>query len=263
MPRCHARGRRMEPSDISARLSQIRTHWTLVFQAHKDDDAGQAEAYRAARAQQELVTRYGGAIYRYLLGMVRDPHLAEDLAQEFAYRLVRGDFAKASPQRGRFRDFLKAALRNLVIDHWRKARPDQMPDDITDPPDHRDPSSDEVFLERWREELLERAWEGLEQAEQTSGQPFYTLLRLKADTPEKRSIQIANEMSGILQKPISETAVRKTLQRARERFGELLLDEVARTIGSTDRADLEAELGELDLLTYCQPAVDRYAQKKE
>jgi RNA polymerase sigma-70 factor (ECF subfamily) len=249
----------MEPTDISARLSQIRTHWTLVFQAHQETESARA----AAVAQQELVTRYGGAIYRYLLGMLRDRDLAEDLAQEFAYRLVRGDFSKANPQRGRFRDFLKAALRNLVIDYWRKARPDQMPDDITDPPDHRDPGSDEVFLERWREELLERAWEGLEEAEQSTGQPFYTLLRLKADNPALRSSQIAEHMSKKLRRPITETAVRKTLQRSRERFGELLLDEVARSIGSTQREDIEAELGELDLLTYCQSAVDRYAQKKE
>ncbi len=260
MPTCQ-RGQLMEPSDVSARLSQIRTHWTLVFQANKDAEtvSGQAEAARrAALAQQELVTRYGGAIYRYLLGMVRDAYLAEDLAQEFAYRLVRGDFSKASPQRGRFRDFLKAALRNLVIDHWRKAKPDQMPEDITDPPDHRDPGSDEVFLERWREELLERAWEGLEQAERATGQPFYTLLRLKADNPEMRSAQIAEQMTKKLRRPTTETAVRKTLQRARERFGELLLDEVVRTIGSSAREDIEAELGELDLLTYCQSAVDRY-----
>jgi RNA polymerase sigma factor (sigma-70 family) len=247
----------MRPPDptLNDRLSQICTRWTLVFNAH------QTEADAAGRAQQELVLRYSGAIYRYLLGMLRDPHQAEDLAQDFAVRLVRGDFATASPHRGRFRDFVKAALRNLVIDYWRRKRPDQLPEDFGEPAD-RGPGSDRSFLDRWREELLERAWEGLAAAEKGTGQPFYTLLRLKADEPGLRSAQIAEQMSGRLGRAVSETAVRKTLQRARERFGELLLDEVARSIGSSARADIEEELGELDLLTYCRPAVDRYAERK-
>lgn len=259
----------MQPSDISGHLSQLRTHWSIVDRAFKNAVAGadQVDAAPATgsvgRAQQELVMRYGGAIYRYLLGMLHDPHEAEEQAQEFAYRLVRGDLARASPERGRFRDFLKAALRNQVIDYWRKKKLDQMPEDFAEPADHRDPGSDEVFLERWKEELLERAWEGLEEIEKTSGQPYYTLLRLKADDPQRRSIALAEDLTRKLGRPITETAVRKTLQRARERFGELLLDEVSRTIGTQERGELEAELRELSLLVYCQPALDRYAQKKE
>lgn len=247
----------MHTDDHAARLSNIRTHWSRIFGPH------QPAADEAARAQAELIDRYGGAIYRYLLGMVRDPHLAEDLAQEVAYRLVRGDFRKASPERGRFRDFLKAVLRNLVTDHYRKSRPGQLPEDIADPPDHRDPASDQVFVDRWRDELLEHAWKGLKEAEASTGQPFFTLLRLKADAPALRSAAIAEQMTKRMGRPVTETAVRKTLQRARERFAELLIDEVARSIGSSAREDIAAELGELDLLTYCQPAVDRYAQRKD
>ena len=153
----------MSRSELPDRLTQINTHWTLVFQAHRD------QTDSATRAQQELVLRYGGAIYRYLMGMVRDPHVAEDLAQEFALRLVRGDFSQASPHRGRFRDFLKSSLRNLVIDHWRRHKPDRLPEGVGDPVDDNDPASDRTFLERWREELLERTWESLAADEQATG----------------------------------------------------------------------------------------------
>jgi RNA polymerase sigma factor (sigma-70 family) len=246
----------MPPPDDGDRLTQINTRWTLVFQASQSGD-------ETTRAQHELVMRYSGAIYRYLLGMLRDAHLAEDLAQEFALRLVRGDFSHASPGRGRFRDFLKTSLRNLVIDHWRRKSPGPMPETFTEPTDDNDPASDRAFLERWREELLERAWEGLAAAERETGQPFYTLLRFKVDNPDLRSYQIAEQLTARLAKPTTETAVRKTLQRARERFGELLLGEVARSIGSARRDEIAAELGELNLLTYCQPALERYLQKEE
>ncbi len=70
--------------------------------------------------------RYGGAVQRYLLASVRDPDAASDLAQEFALRFLRGDFHRADPGRGRFRDFVKRAIYHLMIDHFRerkKSRP--------------------------------------------------------------------------------------------------------------------------------------------
>ena len=31
----------MNPADVSSRLSQIQTHWTMVFTAHREGDAAQ------------------------------------------------------------------------------------------------------------------------------------------------------------------------------------------------------------------------------
>ena len=104
----------MDSNDLSQRLSRIRTQWSLVFNAHQE----QADASRADLSR--LLARYSGATYRYLLGAVRDPDVADELAQEFALRFVRGDFHRANPQRGRIRDYLKTALINLVNDHHRQ-----------------------------------------------------------------------------------------------------------------------------------------------
>jgi hypothetical protein len=43
----------------------------------------------------KLVERYGGAIRRNRLVAVRDAEVAEELAQEFAHRVVHGDLRKA------------------------------------------------------------------------------------------------------------------------------------------------------------------------
>ena len=104
----------MDPNDQPHHLSRISTQWTLVFNAHTE------QADQALRAQQELMQRYCGAIYRYLLASVRDPDAADDLAQEFALRLVRGDFKRADPGKGRFRDFVKTALNHLIVDNQRR-----------------------------------------------------------------------------------------------------------------------------------------------
>ncbi|MFO0845277.1 MAG: hypothetical protein U0797_23320, partial [Gemmataceae bacterium] len=96
------------------RLSRIQTVWTLVLQAHQD----RQDPENAAR--KELLLRYRGAVYRYLLGTLHDADAATELAQEFALHFLEGRFRRADPQRGRFRDLVKVALRHLVIDHWRR-----------------------------------------------------------------------------------------------------------------------------------------------
>src|SRR5947209_14466079 len=79
----------MEPDDLAIHLTQIKTHWTMLFQAHR----GEGDAVTAA--QHKLLLRYHGAVYRYLLGTLRDPDAAEELSREFAVRFLRGDFKRA------------------------------------------------------------------------------------------------------------------------------------------------------------------------
>src|SRR5215510_1625349 len=106
----------MAPQKPSWRLSCIDTSWSTVYQAHQ----GQGE--EVVSAQQQLLMRYYHPVARYLRALVRDADAAEELTQEFAVRFLRGDFKRADPARGRFRDLLKRALRHLAIDHWRRKR---------------------------------------------------------------------------------------------------------------------------------------------
>jgi RNA polymerase sigma-70 factor (ECF subfamily) len=248
----------VDEADLPHRLSRITTCWSLVFQAHR----GQADA--VGLAQQALVQRYCGAIYRYLLGALRDPDAADDLSQEFALRLVRGDFKNADPGRGRFRDFVRTALFHLIVDYQKRRRsgPQALPDDQ---PEQAAESvlltSDREFLARWREELLGRAWEGLAEMEREAKQPYYSVLRFKSEHPESRSAEMARQLGEQLGKPLTDAGVRQVLHRARDRFADLLLDEVARSLQTTEADRLEQELIDLDLLPYCQPALDRYRRK--
>ncbi|HEV3255750.1 MAG TPA: hypothetical protein VG013_02605, partial [Gemmataceae bacterium] len=183
----------------------------------------------------------------------------------FAFRVVRGDFKRADPGRGRFRDYVKTAVYHLIVDHQKRQRGRAQPL-VEDPPEPAAASpdvaaSDLAFLDRWREELLDRAWEGLQEVQQRTGQPFYTVLRFRAEHPQTPSAQMAEQLGAALGKPLTSAGVRQTLHRAREKFADLLLEEVARSLQSQDAERLEEELIDLGLLSYCRSALERHAGK--
>ena len=239
------------------RLSRIETLWTQMFRP----SAGQDKSEGPPR---DLVLRYYGAVYRYLLGIVRDEDLAMDLTQEFAGRFLRGDFKKANPEKGRFRDFLKVSLRNLVMDHYRKQKvvrekgPKPLPEESSvSGIDGGEKANDEAFVASFREEVLARTWETFAEEERTSGKPYHTVLRFKIQNPDMPSSEMSEQLSQQLGKAIADAAMRQTLHRARSQFADLLLAEVSRTLGTPGLDELTQELVELRLLDYCKSALER------
>jgi DNA-directed RNA polymerase specialized sigma24 family protein len=246
----------MNDANLQQRLSQISTAWTLIAHAQ----GGPADADTAAQAA--LVGRYQAAVYRYLLGALRDPDAADELFQEFALRLVRGDFRRADASRGRFRDFVKTALINLVINYQKKQarqRPlgPAAPEPATGPQERFD--SDEKFLADWRKALLDRAWETLAAGQSPNGPPFYAVLRYRSEHPELSGAELTEQLTALLKPatPFTDAGLRKILQRARDQFTDLLVDEVARSLGTPSLEELEQELIDLGFHTYCRRALQR------
>jgi RNA polymerase sigma-70 factor (ECF subfamily) len=245
----------MQPHDPNHHLSDIETVWTEVHEAHRRQGSA------AEQIRNRLLMRYYGAVYDYLLGMLHDATEAEELTQEFAVRFLRGDFGGADPRRGRFRDFLKTAVRHLVIDRWRqkKKEKDKGPKPLGKAAARATVAGlgddDPIFVHAWREALMAKAWRALARLEEVTGQPYHTLLRAKSENPELRSAQLAQQQSAQLGKEVTEAAVRQTLHRARQRFTKLLLDEVAGSLPTADPKALEQELIELGLLDFCRYAL--------
>ena len=247
----------MKPDDVSQRLSRISTQWSMVVQAHLDD----TEQVQPSRA--ELVQRYSGAVYRYLLAVVRDPDVAEELCQEFILKFLQGGFHRASPERGRFRDYIKSSVINLARDHGRKQlhalKP--LPDQIAEPNAGIQGSqdSDDSFALAWREEVMDRTWNSLLQQRPA----YHALLRVRVDCPQLSSREIADRYVAEQSKPMTSANVRKTLQRAHIKFADLLVEEVATSLEQPDVRLLNLELSELDLLKYCRSAVRRWETKNK
>jgi RNA polymerase sigma factor (sigma-70 family) len=239
------------------RLSQISTMWTALARAH----GGEADTDHKLLAG--LIERYQGAAYRYLTAATGDPDVAADLFQEFAVRFLRGDFRRASPDRGRFRDYLRTILINLARRRPGSERrqtaaavdPDQLPAAEEEPA-----TADEAFLAHWRESLLDCAWKGLETAERAGGPPYFTALRIRADQPDAPSGDVAITLTERLKptEPFTDAGVRKLLQRGREMLTDLLVAEVAASVPTRDKERLAQELIDLGFYGYCRKALDRW-----
>jgi RNA polymerase sigma-70 factor (ECF subfamily) len=244
----------MGPENSLEHLSHISTLWTLVHEAH------QGAPQAVTQAQHVLLERYSGAVHRYLCGALRNAEAADELFQEFCLRFLRGDFRRASPERGRFRDYVKTALFHLVVDHRKQKQPASMdlPEPAWTPPLLTE--ADQAFLESWREALLDRAWWGLAEIERTTGQPVHSVLRLRTDQPLLTSEALAEQLGARRGKSYSVHAVRQALHRAREKFTDLLLDEVAQSLEDPSADALEQELLDLGLLDYCRGALQRRRQ---
>ena len=231
-------------------LSRIETLWSVVRTAHGEE----IDAAMAAREQ--LFERYNGAVRRYLLAALRNEDAADEVFQEFSLRFVRGDFGNVDPSKGRFRSFLKTVVYHLLIDHQRKKKRGKREQAFAHEPevetDDALPADDEAFISNWRDGLLERVWNALRLEEEASGKPHHTLLQLRVENAELGSTELASVLSEKLGREVKPGNTRVMLHRARDRFGELLLGEVAETLDSATPEALEEELIDLNLFHYCK-----------
>jgi DNA-directed RNA polymerase specialized sigma24 family protein len=241
------------------RLSQIETLWSVVL------DANAQSATARFQAQSQLLARYGAAIQRYLLGALRDSNAAEDAYQEFAVKFLKGDFRNASPEKGRFRGFLKVVLSRIVANHYRSMtrKPTAQLDSayqVADPlPNDQ---WEQEFFTAWRDQMLAEAWSRMGEEELQSQRPWMTVLRLRVENPEWNSIELAGELAERIDQSITPARVRVILHRAREKFANYLIDAVSDTLRVDSLDEVEEELAELKLLQYCQRAIEKRRKEK-
>ena len=242
----------MSGQNPNERLSQISTLWTALIQgADVRTDATRRQAA-------EFLDRYQRAVSGYLVRAVHDPDRAAELFQEFALRYLKGDFRHVDRDRGRFRDYLRAVLINLVRRSHRTP-PAAVP--LVDEPAVAagDPDDGE-FLAHWRQTLLDIAWQTLETEQADGGPPYYSVLRLRADYPDDNSAALADRLTAGFptRGGFTDAGVRKLLQRSREVFSDRVVAEVARSIPTRDRDRVAQELIDLGFFSFCRKALDRW-----
>jgi len=232
------------PGDDS-HLSRIATHWPKLLDRDKCE-----------------VARYWRAIYCYIVSAVRRPEEAEELTGVFLERFVSGTyFAALDPAKGRFRDYLKRCLHNMVADHLRAEKAErkhrQPLPDSNDVPAQAASQAEDDFDRVLGEDCLARAWAELFQLQKSTRIPYATVLEYKTNQPQLRSDALAAQLNVQLGTNWNAASVRKTVERAREYFAGFLIDEVMSSLPTKENDRLEDELIALKLLPYVKATLER------
>lgn len=224
------------------------TRWSLIVRAR-------GEGALARSALEALCRAYWFPLYAFARRNGASRHDAEDLVQAFFSHVLASDFvARAEPEKGRFRSFLLASLRNFMAkEHAREtaqkrgggARPVDFDEEaaeerlgLTATAGELTPS--EHFERDWALALLEQALDRLaaEQRAMGKAEVFARLRPLLRAGPEKGDYEaLAAELR------VAKGTLAVTVHRLQQRYRELVRAEILQTVASAD--DMDEELRHL------------------
>lgn len=212
-------------------LDQITTRWSQICDPLR------------------FVMRYSQAIRAYLLALLRNTDAADEACQEFLANFLQGGLEQASPDRGRFRDYLKVSVRNTALALLRKKQMAPIDPEILDTMSST--QAEDTWLREWQRVVLDKAWRQLEAHEHAAPASLYfTVLHLSINHGAETSDQLASRAAQVVGRPVSAVAFRKQLSRARQQFAGFIIAEVAQTLTASRQHELASELADLGLLPY-------------
>ena len=210
------------------------THWTVVLTA-------QGRSPAADEALEKLCRTYWWPLYGFVRRSGYGPEEAQDLTQGFfALLLERRDLDVVRREKGRLRSYLLVSLKNFLAKARRREltvkrgesrvlvpldellareRADLEPADSLTP--------DRIYERRWALTLLEQVLTRLEGEYRSGGNAklFDCLQEFLSDEPSRRSqADVATELG------MTENAVKQAFHRLRQRYRQLLRDEIAQTV---------------------------------
>jgi RNA polymerase sigma-70 factor (ECF subfamily) len=229
------------------------THWSVIVAAA----SAQAEPEIAQAALAELCQTYWAPLYSFVRSRGYTLHNAQDLTQSFfAYLIEHKIYARVDRQKGRFRSFLLASLKNFLADAADRERTLKRGGTQNFVPLHEQQvkeaeslfqthsatsSEDQIFDRAWAEALVAAGLERLSAAYKgESKERLFNELRIfltsGADPPP-----IYAELAVRL--GIAASTLRSDVTRLRARYREALRAEVRRTVDT--EAQVDEELHEL------------------
>jgi RNA polymerase sigma factor (sigma-70 family) len=225
----------------------VTTHWSVVL-------AAQGPSPAAEEALQKLCSTYWRPIYSFVRREGRSVEDAQDLTQSFFARLLqRRDFDAVREEKGRLRSYLLISLKHFLINERQRAMSIKrgegqalVPLDELVARERNDPepadtlTADRIYERRWALTVLEQVLARLEKEYRTAGNSglFVRFKELLADESDGISqAKIASELG------MTENAVKQAYHRFRQRYRELLREEIAHTVAAP--GDIEDELRHL------------------
>jgi RNA polymerase sigma factor (sigma-70 family) len=216
--------------------------------------AGGKDTASARQALAKLCQTYWYPLYAYVRRRGFSPPDAEDLTQEFFARFLEHDWvANADREKGRFRSFLLSAMNHFLANEWDKARAQKRGGGATllplefntaetrfsrEPADNVTP--EQQFERHWALTLLTTVTTKLQaEYEQNGNKELFAALNpcLVGDRTSQPYEELARKLE------MTEGAVKSAVHRLRQRYRQLLREEIAQTI--TEPGGVEEELRHL------------------
>jgi RNA polymerase sigma factor (sigma-70 family) len=220
------------------------TRWSQVVLAGGGNSAG------AWQALGQLCESYWQPIYGFLRRKGHAPHDAEDLTQQFFVRLLQhNSVANANRLKGRFRSFLLGALSYFLTDELRKNSAlkrggPTLPfaTDFSDAEERYleqpDPNltPEEMYDRRWAATLLQQAFDLLAGEFEAAGfrVRFDQLKPFLASQPTDGDYDRLAPQLGMTPR-----AVGAAVYRMRQRYRQMVRNQVAETVAANDQIDAE------------------------
>ena len=222
----------------------VTTHWSVVLAAKDKSSPDSAAALEA------LCRAYWYPLYAFVRRQGQPACDAQDLTQEFFARLLAKDYlAAAAQEKGRFRTFLRVALKRFLANEWDRARrlkrggghtPLSLDTEMGEeryqaergdglPPDR-------LYDRRWAMTLLEQTL-GRLRVEHTAAGKTAEFERLKRVLMSDRGTIDYEALAAEL--GLSEGAARVAVHRLRKRFRELFRAAVADTVSGPEEVENE------------------------
>jgi DNA-directed RNA polymerase specialized sigma24 family protein len=219
------------------------THWSAVFGAKELGPQRPGALDNVCRA-------YWQPIYGYIRRQGYGPEDAQDLTQEFFFRLVRQDWlSHLRDQRGKFRSFLLTFLKHFLSDERDRSRAKKRGGgqalisldefeaeerDLMVPVEHVTP--EHLYHRRWVQALLGESLDRLRSEYASTGRlQLYTHLSdLEPGERQGPGYSAAAAALGM-----SESAVKSAVHRLRCRYRQILRERVAETVGCPEDVDEE------------------------
>lgn len=213
------------------------THWSVVLTAKHDSAAGAREALES------LCRTYWYPLYCFVRRQGFSPTDAEDLAQGFlGHLLERKALQKVSPEKGRFRSFLLASLKYFLADERDKERAqkrgggcavvsldEERAEERYQQECSHELTAERLYERRWAMAVLDRAFVRLREESVAAGKAglYEELRRLQEEASDAMPY---SEVAARLGMPVN--TLKSHVHRFRQRYRELLCQEVAQTVAS-------------------------------
>jgi RNA polymerase sigma-70 factor (ECF subfamily) len=212
--------------------------------------ARDGEAAQAQTALADLCRAYWYPLYAHIRHLGHSADQAQDLTQEFFARLLEKDFLGAvDREKGKFRSFLLAACRHFLANEHDRERARKrgggrqaLSIDFHDAdgryllePAHGE-TPERLFERRWALALLEQVLTRLRHEYETAGKGrLFGVLksRLTGDVRGTPYSRVAVELG------LSEGAVKVAVHRLRQRYRELLREEIGQTLDDATQVEEE------------------------